>query len=296
MAAPSRYLRAHARRPRERDLRSVPRGRPRQMTLASCNLRLASAPMRILLLEDDGETADALAKGLEKEGHKVSSARDVAAASALIASTSFDAAVLDVMVPGGSGYDVLAQLQRAGAAGAGLDAHGARRGSGSRRGPRPRRGRLPGEALLVRGAGCAHSRARPAHPPEATRLSLGALELDLLRRSARVGDAHLDLTQIEFSLLATLLRARRRRGRPARAAARGLESLLRSGHQRRGRPREPTASKAGERWPPVVRAHRARAGLCGELSGSRERGVAPTRARCSRSAARSCSRSGFRPS
>ena len=71
---------------------------------------LTFARMRILLLEDDQETAEALAKGLSNEGHQVSVAGDVAAASALIASMSFDAAVLDVMVPDGSGYDVLGQL------------------------------------------------------------------------------------------------------------------------------------------------------------------------------------------
>jgi len=43
--------------------------------------------------------------------------------------------------------------------------------------------------------------------PEATRLAWGALELDLLRRSAHVGKTRLDLTQTEFSLLAALLRA-----------------------------------------------------------------------------------------
>jgi two-component system OmpR family response regulator len=43
--------------------------------------------------------------------------------------------------------------------------------------------------------------------PEATRLSLGTLELDLLRHSAHVGETRLELTQTEFALLATLLRA-----------------------------------------------------------------------------------------
>ncbi len=47
---------------------------------------------------------------------------------------------------------------------------------------------------------------RRAHPEE-TRLASGALELDLLRLIASVGDARVDLTQTEFALLATLLRA-----------------------------------------------------------------------------------------
>ena len=164
--------------------------------------------MRILLLEDDQETATALAKGLEQEGHQVSVARDVAAASGLIASTSFDAAVLDVMVPGGSGYDVLDQLgalePRVPALM--LTARGAvaDRVAGLDRGA---------DDYLVKpfsfGELAARLRALGRRSQtEATRYSLGALELDLLRRSARVGGAHLDLTQTEFALLATLLRAR----------------------------------------------------------------------------------------
>lgn len=137
--------------------------------------------MRILLLEDDQETAEALVKGLAQEGHDVSAARDVAAASQWIATTSFDAAVLDVMVPGGSGYDVLALLRR-------------------------REPRVPALMLTARGAvedrvagldqgaddylvkpfsfaelaARVRALARRAQP-EATRLALGTLELDLLR-------------------------------------------------------------------------------------------------------------------
>ncbi len=69
--------------------------------------------MRILLLEDDQETAEALAKGLVHEGHEVAAARDVGAAEALLEASVFDAGVLDVMVPGGSGFDVLARLRAA---------------------------------------------------------------------------------------------------------------------------------------------------------------------------------------
>jgi DNA-binding response OmpR family regulator len=169
---------------------------------------LLFARMRILLLEDDQETAEALVKGLAQEGHDVSAACDVDAASQWIASTSFDAAVLDVMVPGGSGYDVLALL-------------------------RSREPRVPALMLTARGAvedrvagldqGADDYLVKPFSfaelaarvralarrgQPEATRLGLGSLELDLLRRSAQVGEARLDLTQTEFSLLATLLRAR----------------------------------------------------------------------------------------
>jgi DNA-binding response OmpR family regulator len=168
---------------------------------------LSSPLVRILLLEDDQETAEALVKGLAQEGYDVSAARDVEAARRSIDAAPFDAAVLDVMVPGGSGYDVLALL-------------------------RSREPRVPVLMLTARGAvedrvagldqgaddylvkpfsfaelaARIRALARRAQP-EASRLALGALELDLLRRIAQVGDARLDLTQTEFSLLAALLRA-----------------------------------------------------------------------------------------
>jgi DNA-binding response OmpR family regulator len=72
---------------------------------------LEASPMRILLLEDDLETATALEKGLSLERHEVSVALRVRDALGLIASQTFDAAVLDISVPGGSGFDVLAEIR-----------------------------------------------------------------------------------------------------------------------------------------------------------------------------------------
>ena len=163
--------------------------------------------MRILLLEDDHETAEALVKGLAQEGHDVEAAADVEGARRSLAATSFDAAVLDVMVPGGSGYDVLALLrsQEPRVPVLMLTARGAveDRVAGLDRGA---------DDYLVKPFSFAELAARVRAlgrraQPEATRLAWGALELDLLRRSAHVGKTRLDLTQTEFSLLAALLRA-----------------------------------------------------------------------------------------
>ena len=174
---------------------------------ATCHASLGFRAVRILLLEDDQETAEAVAKGLVQEGHEVSPARDVAAARALAASQGFDAAVLDLMVPDGSGYEVLEEL-------------------------RAREPRVPVLVLTARGAvedrvagldrGADDYLVKPfsfaelaarvralsrRRQPEATRLTLGPLELDLLRRTAHVGESRLELTQTEFLLLAALLRA-----------------------------------------------------------------------------------------
>jgi DNA-binding response OmpR family regulator len=67
--------------------------------------------VRILLLEDDRATSEAVAFGLEASGYTVTAVPDVASARAALGQYSFDAAILDVLVPGGSGYDVLAALR-----------------------------------------------------------------------------------------------------------------------------------------------------------------------------------------
>jgi DNA-binding response OmpR family regulator len=163
--------------------------------------------VRILLLEDDRETAETLAAGLGQEGHEVVVAHDVSAALARVAEAGFDAAVLDLMVPGGSGYDVLEALRR-------LDPPVpalllTARGTVDDRVEGLDRGAddylikpfsFPELAARLRALG---RRAVPAP----TRLRSGELELDLLRHQALAANVRLDLTQIEFGLLATLLRA-----------------------------------------------------------------------------------------
>jgi DNA-binding response OmpR family regulator len=162
--------------------------------------------MRVLLLEDDLETARALEQGLVHEGHVVSVVHDVGSALKLLDERSFQLAVLDVMVPGGSGYDVLARLReqdtRAGvvmltARGsvadrvAGLD-HGA-------------------DDYLVKPFSFAELSARlravTRRGREPTRFRVGALEVDSIRRTATVGEERVELTPTEFTLLTTLLRA-----------------------------------------------------------------------------------------
>ncbi len=163
--------------------------------------------MRILLLEDDCETAETLAAGLGQEGHEVALAHDVGSALTRLAEGSFDAAVLDVTVPGGSGYEVLAALRSAEppVPALMLTARGAvaDRVEGLDRGA---------DDYLVKPFSFSELAARlralgRRATPTPMRLRAGALELDLLRRHVLAAGVRLDLTQLEFGLLAALLRA-----------------------------------------------------------------------------------------
>ena len=69
---------------------------------------------KILLLEDDFFLRDGLCVLLEKEGYTVQSARDCAEARALMGKSCFDLAILDVMLPDGSGLEICQELRRSG--------------------------------------------------------------------------------------------------------------------------------------------------------------------------------------
>lgn len=69
---------------------------------------------KILLLEDDFFLRDGLCVLLEKEGYTVQSARDCAEARALLGKSCFDLAILDVMLPDGSGLEICQELHQSG--------------------------------------------------------------------------------------------------------------------------------------------------------------------------------------
>ncbi len=59
--------------------------------------------MRVLVLEDHPEVADLVTRSLEKDGHQVWGAGAVAEAEALVLTQAFDAAIVDLGLPDGSG-------------------------------------------------------------------------------------------------------------------------------------------------------------------------------------------------
>jgi DNA-binding response OmpR family regulator len=67
--------------------------------------------MRVLVVEDEKKTASFIRKALQAESFAVDVSHDGEEALLLAASTSFDAIVLDIMLPGRDGLSVLRQLR-----------------------------------------------------------------------------------------------------------------------------------------------------------------------------------------
>lgn len=70
--------------------------------------------MRLLVVEDEDHLARMLKRGLVEEGYAVDLVGDGARALATAGSRDYDAAVLDVMLPGLDGFEVCARMRRAG--------------------------------------------------------------------------------------------------------------------------------------------------------------------------------------
>ena len=70
--------------------------------------------MRILVAEDHPNLANSLARGLRDEGYVVDLTLDGAEAEYLSRTHQYDCAVLDVMLPGMEGWDVLQKMRGAG--------------------------------------------------------------------------------------------------------------------------------------------------------------------------------------
>lgn len=69
--------------------------------------------MRILVVEDDRKVASFLAQGLREDGYAVDIVGDGVEAAHVAQTTSYDLVLLDVMLPGRSGLEVVHDLRRA---------------------------------------------------------------------------------------------------------------------------------------------------------------------------------------
>src|SRR5213082_2630046 len=158
--------------------------------------------MKLLVIEDDRETAAYLVKGLGESGYTVDHSGDGREGLFLATSGSYDAIVLDRMLPGMDGLAILGALRAAQirtALGSVDDRVKGLRSGGDDYLVKPFAfsellARI--EALLRRGI----------QGPAETRLRVADLELDLLTRSVKRGDKLIELLPREFQLLEYLMR------------------------------------------------------------------------------------------
>ena len=77
----------------------------------------ASAPIaddapHLLVVDDDRRIRDLLSRYLQREGYRVTTAKSAAEARARLGSLAFDLLILDVMMPGETGFQLAAALRR----------------------------------------------------------------------------------------------------------------------------------------------------------------------------------------
>jgi DNA-binding response OmpR family regulator len=164
--------------------------------------------MRVLVVEDERNLADAIARGLRRKGMAVDVAYDGDAGHEMAHVTRYDVVVLDRDLPGMSGDQICADLVASGALTRVLmlTASGsvADRVEGLQLGADdylPKPFAFDELAARVRALG---RRATPAAPPV---LEVADLTLDPAKRTVLRGGHQVDLTRKEFGVLEVLLKA-----------------------------------------------------------------------------------------
>lgn len=165
--------------------------------------------MRILLVEDEAKVAGALQEGLEGEGYSVALARNGEEGFFLASSQAFDLLLLDLMLPGRGGLEILAALRAREVATPVLVLT-------ARDGIEDRVLGLDSGAddYLIKPFAFAEVLARirallrRGRPDQILRLRAANLDMDLVTRRVTRGEVKLDLTSREYELLEYLLRHR----------------------------------------------------------------------------------------
>ena len=174
---------------------------------ASKTSRPESVARRVLVVEDERKVADALREGLEGEGYEVAVEYTGDGAVTRLEKGQFALVVLDLMLPGKSGHEVIRALRA--------------RGDQTRVVVLTARDTLEDRVLgldvgaddyLVKPFAFAELLARlravlrRGRAADASRLEVGDLSLEVATRKVSRGGAPVDLTGREFDVLAYLLR------------------------------------------------------------------------------------------
>lgn len=163
--------------------------------------------MRILIVEDEPKVARAIEEGLAGEGYAVAVTHSGEEGFFLANTEAFDLMILDLMLPGRDGLDILDGLRRRG-----LDMPVLILSARDAVEDRVQGLETGADDYLVKPFAftelLARIRAllRRGRQDEVLRLQAADLELDLVTRSVRRGGEPIDLTVKEFELLEFLLR------------------------------------------------------------------------------------------
>jgi len=164
--------------------------------------------MRILLIEDDQKIASFVVKGLKAAGYAVDRASDGEEGLHFALTEAYDAAIVDIMLPGLDGLTVIERMRkgRVNTPVIILSAKGSvdDRVKGLQRGgddylTKP----FAFSELLARVQALLRRASRASEP---TRLTVGDLSIDLLTREVVRGGKRIELQPLEFSLLEYLMR------------------------------------------------------------------------------------------
>lgn len=164
--------------------------------------------MRILVVEDDRGTAGFIQKGFSEQGFAVDTAFDGEEGLHLAASNSYDVLILDIMLPGLSGFQLLKDLRRQAISTPAIFltakdekrdvVHGLELGADDYL-VKP----FAFSELLAR----VRAVLRRGHQEQASSsLAVADLSLDLISRTAQRGGCTIDLTGREFHLLEYLMK------------------------------------------------------------------------------------------
>jgi two-component system copper resistance phosphate regulon response regulator CusR len=162
--------------------------------------------MRILVVEDDRKVAAFIQRGLEEEGYAVDVLHDGAGAGEQAHCVDYDAAVLDLMLPGRSGFQVLRDIRAGKAemsvliltAKSSLEERVTGLDSGA-------------DDYMVKPFALAELSARlrallRRGKPRETRMNVADLQMDVVRRTVSRAGRRIDLRPKEYALLEFLMR------------------------------------------------------------------------------------------